>query len=104
MVFKWVPVLSIFTALTLVGWGDTRMKRAWAASAESEVEQSESNEDDGRVETLDDLLAEVAARVPGFGGVFLGSNGALHVYLPDGRLARAAQGALEASSAASASH
>jgi len=97
MAFKWVTMLGIFTALTLVGWGDTPMKSAWAASDESEVVQSESDEDSG--ETLDDLLAEIATRVPGFGGLFIGPDGTLHIDLldrQDGRLAGAVQGAIAA--------
>ena len=75
--------------------GGTPVRSAWAANDEREVVPSESDEDDGRVETLDDLFAEIAARVPGFGGLFLGPNGTLHIHLFDGRLARAAQGAIE---------
>jgi hypothetical protein len=95
MARKWVSILGMVMMLTLVSWGEPPMRSAWAAGEEGEVVPSESDEDDGRVETLDDLLAEIAARVPGFGGLFLSSNGILHIHLFDGRLARAAQGAIE---------
>jgi hypothetical protein len=108
MPFKWVMILSLVTALTLVGWRDTPMQSVRAASdASEEVQseaaeavndeevQSEADEAVGRVETLDDLLAEVAARVPGFGGLFIGPNGALYINLLDEQLARAAEGGIE---------
>jgi hypothetical protein len=60
-----------------------------------ETAPAAADEDDSRVETLDDILAEIAARVTGFGGLFLGQGGTLHIHLLDGRLARAAQGAIE---------
>lgn len=93
MTFKWIIMLGIVMALTLVGWGDIPMKAAWAASDESEVVQSESDEDSG--ESLDDLFAEVARMVPGFGGLSIGPNGTLHIGLLDRRLGRAAKGAIE---------
>jgi hypothetical protein len=96
MAFKWMTILGMVMALTLLSWRHNPTRSAWAASNESEVVQSESDKDGGNVETLDDLLAEVAARVPGFGGLFLGPTGTLHIYLVDERLARAAQGAIAA--------
>jgi hypothetical protein len=32
-------------------------------------------------QTTDDFLMEVASRYPGFGGLFIGSDGALYVYM-----------------------
>jgi hypothetical protein len=94
MMFRWTTILSIVTVLTLVGWGDVPMKAAWAASDESEGVPSESDGDS--VESLDDLFAEVASRVPGFGGLFVGPDGTLHIDLLDQRLGRAAQETIEA--------
>lgn len=93
MAFKWIIMLRIVMVLTLVGWGDNPMKAAWAASDESEVVQSESDEDSG--ENLDDLFAEVASMVPGFAGLSIGPNGTLHIGVVDRRLVGAAQGAIE---------
>ena len=77
MAFKWVTILGMVTGLTIVNWGETPMRSAGAASDESEVVPSEADEDRG--ERFDELLAEVAAMVPGFGGLFLGlERGAAH--------------------------
>jgi hypothetical protein len=70
------------------------MKPAWAASHGSEEGQSPS--DEAREATLDDLLAEVARRVPDFGGMFIGPDGTLQIDLLDPRMAGAALEAIEA--------
>src|SRR2546429_73159 len=44
--------------------------------------------------TLDDLFAEVARRVPAFGGMYIGTNRALHVYLLDPAERAAAEAAI----------
>ncbi|MBI1766537.1 MAG: hypothetical protein HYR56_34450 [Acidobacteria bacterium] len=44
--------------------------------------------------TLDDRLAEVARRVPAFGGMYIGENRALHVYLLDTTQRAAAEAAI----------
>jgi hypothetical protein len=77
-----------------VGWGDTPMKPAWAASHGSEEDQFPA--DEAREETLDDLLAEVARMVPEFGGVSIGPDGTLHIDVLDPRMAGAALEAIEA--------
>jgi hypothetical protein len=91
---KCVTILGIVTVLTIVGWRDTPMKPAWAANHGSEEDQSLS--DEARGETLDDLLAEVARRVPDFGGIFIGPDGTPQIYVLDPRMAGAALEAIEA--------
>lgn len=49
-----------------------------------------------KVETTDDLLVRVERRAPGFGGMFIDSNGLLAVYLLDTKQLRAARSAIEA--------
>lgn len=51
---------------------------------------------DGQQETYDDLLVRVNERVPGFGGMFIDSNGRLAVYLLDPAQLPAARSAIEA--------
>ena len=50
---------------------------------------------DGAPRTLDDVFAEIADRVPGFGGLFI-RDGALHVYLLDRGQSAAAEEAIVA--------
>lgn len=48
------------------------------------------------MESYDDLLARVEERVPGFGGMFIGQDGRLAVYLLDLSQLAAARAAIEA--------
>lgn len=48
----------------------------------------------GRVQSLDDLFAEVAKRVPAFGGMFIGQDKTLQVYLLDPSQRAAAEAAI----------
>jgi hypothetical protein len=96
MAFKWVPILGFVTALTIGGWGETSPQPAGAASDDSEVVPSLPDKDEGSGESLDTLLVEVAKRVPAFGGMFIGPDGALQVDLLDRRLEPAALEAIAA--------
>ncbi|HEY7495646.1 MAG TPA: hypothetical protein VIH59_31650 [Candidatus Tectomicrobia bacterium] len=96
MVHQWIPILGIVIVLTIGGWGETPMQSTWAASEGSEGGQSRSDKDKGRGETLDDLLAEVATRVPAFGGMFIGPDGTMYLDLLDRRLEEAALEAIAA--------
>ncbi len=60
-----------------------------------EVTQPQPNQD-GKEKTLDDLLIEVAKRVPGFGGMFVSEEGRLTVYLLDPTQGPAAEAAIAA--------
>src|SRR5215468_3496731 len=48
----------------------------------------------GQAQSFDDLLAEVARRVPAFGGMFVGPDNALRVYLTDTTQSAAAEEAI----------
>jgi hypothetical protein len=50
----------------------------------------------GSIETFDDLLVRVEQRAPGFGGMFIGPDGRLAVYLLDPSQLAAARSAIEA--------
>jgi hypothetical protein len=50
----------------------------------------------GRMETYDDLLARVEEHAPGFGGMFIDTDGRLAVYLLDPSELPAARAAIEA--------
>src|ERR1700688_3404975 len=49
-----------------------------------------------RTPSTDDLLVAVANQVPGFGGMFIGADGLLRIYLLDPRQSAAAQAAIAA--------
>jgi hypothetical protein len=53
------------------------------------------SQDRSRVQTYDDLLVRVEERAPGFGGMFLDSDGRLAVYLLDTSQLRTARLAIE---------
>src|ERR1700730_780631 len=50
----------------------------------------------GGAPSIDDLLSEVARRVPAFGGMFIGPDRTLRIYLLDARQKEAAQSAIAA--------
>jgi len=54
---------------------------AWSATLTSRMPQVPLSE-----ETLDDQLARLAERIPGFGGIFLDENGRIAVYLVEGEV------------------
>jgi hypothetical protein len=55
-----------------------------------------ASQEPSRVETTDDLLVRVERRAPGFGGMFIESDGRLAVYLLDTKQLGAARSAIEA--------
>lgn len=55
-----------------------------------------ASQEPSRVETTDDLLVRVERRAPGFGGMFIDSDGRLAVYLLDTKQLGAARSAIEA--------
>jgi hypothetical protein len=57
---------------------------------------AQTREPEGRPQTIDDLFAEVARRVPAFGGMFIGQGRVLQVLLVDTRQFDAAQAAIVA--------
>lgn len=66
-----------------------------ARTKAAESFQTPAGDRDERNEpTLDDLFAEVAGRVPAFGGMFIGPDKRLHVYLLDAQQGAAAEAAL----------
>ncbi|MBI2161767.1 MAG: hypothetical protein HYU25_15570 [Candidatus Rokubacteria bacterium] len=56
----------------------------------------EASQERSTMESYDDLLARVEERVPGFGGMFVGQDGRLAVYLLDLSQLAAARSAIEA--------
>src|SRR5205085_6314001 len=54
----------------------------------------QTDEPVSRLQTLDDLFAEVARRVPAFGGMFIGQGQVLQVYLTDTTQREAAEKAI----------
>src|SRR4029453_9823275 len=80
---RWIIcLLLIIGGLTL----NLRMRNAVAA----QTREGES----ARVTTLDDLFAEVARRVPAFGGLFIGPDKTLQMYLLDPAQKAAAEEAI----------
>ena len=56
----------------------------------------EASQERSRMERFDDLLVRVEERAPGFGGMFIGQDGRLAVYLLDPTKLAAARSAIEA--------
>lgn len=82
-----VPRIAVALGLMLAGAGVLTRQALATGSMRFQAESTE---------TPDDLLVRVEARAPGFGGMFIDSDGRLAVYLLDAAQLPAARAAIEA--------
>src|SRR5438128_6497029 len=84
------PQVAIVVALTVAANG-----RPCPLSTEIIAGREVGPQEKSRIETYDDLLVRVEKKAPGFGGMFIDSDGRLAVYLRDRSQLPAARSAIE---------
>jgi len=81
--FRRILVLGLIVMLAIVVGGCTSLLPVNSGLEQGKNSQALQAGPMGNPRTLNELLAEVAARVPAFGGMFIGQDRKLNIYLTD---------------------